>query len=227
MVRIMAYCAMWGFVCATTVLAEPSIRQGEINQGDWAVILVRSLNLDQGRELNAVADFTALLAERHIAPAQGWQPDRPLSLDEYVETISSALRFLCSRRQQGQDAEALDRFLSFLEAQVGIDVKELHQALPSEGLLGELNRDLEQYVKNEKERQARERSAAALSRNLDRQGPGGSSAPLLAATGGSVVNSLVGALVVKFNPQHPDYWSIFSNPASPITPNSASGDKAH
>jgi hypothetical protein len=132
-------------VFSVMVLAKTEYKYKAVKQGDWAVVLVRSLALDQGHNLLEIEDVTALLTEKSIAPRNGWRVKEKIAFEDYVGTISEALLFVNSQRQKDKMKD-FNAFLSFLEAKVDISVAKLPANLPKTENLRNLSKGIEGYL---------------------------------------------------------------------------------
>jgi hypothetical protein len=205
-------------VLTVMALAKTENKYKAINQGDWAVVLVRSLALDKGRELVKIEDFTALLTEKAIAPRNGWRVKEKLAFEDYVGTISEALLFVNSQRQKDKIKD-FNAFLSFLETKIGISVAQLLANLSKTENLRNLSEGIESYLaqKNSDLQAANpisgtNNSEPAAKRKAD-------TSPNRTYLASALITSLADALEIKLHHSDtPDYWNIFSKPASPIMP---------
>lgn len=172
-----------------------------INQGDWAVALVRGLRLDLGRQPNKIDDFTILLSGVGIKPKEGWQADYALSFEDYAGTINQALQYLNSHKSE--EYSVYDEFLGFLENKVGIRMTTLLDGLKNDLEL-ELRTPISEYLKN---KAAEEENAGVVT---DKKA--------------QMVNSnikefdLWDALFIGESIKSDNYWKIFNRPSSPILP---------
>lgn len=204
-----------------TVLGQSEFRYEKIEQGDWAVVLVRGLNLDENRELVKIEDFTKLLAENGIAPKDGWQVDQKLTYQDFAGTIGVALIYLNSKDSQ-KKATDFNKFLSFLDDNIGLNIAQLLAGLQKNESLRNLNEGISNYLAQKEE--------ATLSDNNSQPAAGsearGSTSNPRLAHGPyityitTIIGDLEDALTVYGDgtPTHPSYWDVFSKPASPIIP---------
>lgn len=196
-----------------------------VSQGDWAVLLVRALNLDAGQELNSYQDFTTLLSANKVAPKDGWQVEKKLTYAAYVGTIGLALIQYNKKDTKANNA-GLNSFLSFLDEKIGISVDQLKIALASVPGLGELNSGIDQYLAT--------RTTGQQNVSGNQTNPTGNTGTVEKIKGGVTSNvslaaasiaSLADAMaLITANPTTPpadptdNYWDVFSRPASPILP---------
>ena len=206
-----------------TVLGQSEFRYEKIEQGDWAVVLVRGLNLDENRELVKIEDFTKLLTENRIAPKDGWQVDQNLTYQDFAGTIGVALIYLNSKDSKKKAAD-FNKFLSFLDDKIGLNIAQLLTGLQRNENLRNLNEGISNYL-------AQKESAAQTDNNpqsaASSEARGSTSNPRLANDNDlyityitTIIGDLEDALTVYGDgtPTNPSYWDVFSKPASPIIP---------
>jgi len=206
-----------------TVLGQSEFRYEKIEQGDWAAVLVRGLNLDENRVLVKIEDFTKLLTENGIAPKDEWQVDQNLTYQDFAGTIGVALIYLNSKDSKKKAAD-FNKFLSFLDNNIGLNIAQLLTSLQKNENMRNLNEGISNYF-------AQKESANQVENNqqLTANDPGSgntrstaglTSNPVLAA---AVITSLAEALTIRDaqGPPSPSdkYWEVFSEPAGPILPN--------
>lgn len=204
-----------------SLFGEDEFNYAEINQGDWAVVLVRGLNLDENRELVKVEDFTILLGENRIVPKNGWQVNQKLTYQDFAGTIGLALIYLNSRDSEKKAAD-FNRFLSFLDNKIRLNIAQLLTNLQKNENLKNLNEGISNYLA--------QKESAALSESISQSTASsaklksGFSSQARLATGGvttitTIIYDLWDALDIKDDgPGNSDYWNVFSKPASPIIP---------
>ncbi|MCE5272951.1 hypothetical protein LLH00_16865 [bacterium] len=211
------------FVLPASLMSADGVKYQKITQGDWAVVLVRGLNLDANKPLEKVQDFTKLLEKVQIVPQDGWKIDRMITESDYLGTLGKALIYLNSQKVDKKQAE-FDRFFAFLEDKVGLDLSQLLALLPRNGNLQNLTDGLANYISSKtgaSGSDTRPGAESTASGTKSKITGGGNSGPGLAAVS-SPVASLAAALTAYApgpGPSNPDYWNIFSKPASPILPN--------
>jgi len=220
MIRASVKSAIFLIFLPVLLLGKNEFDYSKVHQGDWAVVLVRGLNLDENRELVNIEDFTKLLSENNITPKNGWQVGNYLDYQDVAGTIGLALIHLNSNGSKKKTAD-FSKFLSFLENKIGISINQLQVALSKNENLAELNKGIDQYL-SEKEAESPSENPQSQTSNVQassetRQGSSNNSNPTLATA--SVVSSLAEALTIyNAGPTNPDYWEVFSEPASPILP---------
>ena len=203
-----------------SVFGANEFNYAEINQGDWAVVLVRGLNLDENRELVKVEDFTTLLAENGIAPKDGWQVKQKLTYQDFAGTIGLALIHLNGKDSQ-KKATDFNKFLSFLDNKIGLNIAQLLASLQKSENLRNLNEGISNYLAQKDEATLSDNNTQPAASSEAR---GSTSNPRL--SGGpyitfitTIIEDLEDALNVYIGgPTQPSYWDVFSKPASPILP---------
>ena len=186
------------------VFGQNGFNYKSISQDDWAVVLVRGLNLDENRELVKIEDFAILLNENGIAPKDGWQANQKLTYQDYAGTIGLALIYLNSRDSKKKSTDC-NKFLSFLENKIGLNLSQFQAALQRNENLKNLNESVSNYLAQKQEPASNIKSKAGQNSN-----------PILA---GPFITSLNYALWIRYwGVEAPGYWKIFSKPASPILP---------
>ena len=207
------------FTVSGFVRGAEDFQYAKVNQGDWAVLMVRALNLDAGKELLKYEDFTNLLTSKNIAPREGWKPDQKLTYESFAGTLGLALLHL-NKDGKKQGAE-FNKFLGFLQTKMRIDIAQLLSIIPAgesylnlrEGIAGYLAENGGGETASEVNPQG---TAAAANSPASKANDRISSNPILAA----VISDMSQVLtILDAGPSDPDYWSIFAEPASPILPN--------
>ena len=193
----------------------------EVNQGDWAVVLVRGLNLDENRELVKVEDFTELLKQNGITPKDGWQANQKLTYQDFAGTIGLALIHLNSKDSKKKSAD-FNNLLSFLENKIGLNLSQLQASLQKNESLKNLNEGISNYLAQKQEPGSSETNQElpanrASSGNIQSRAAQNSNPAL--ADAGALIQDLAAALAVRDAGPSPGYWKAFSEPASPILPN--------
>ena len=193
----------------------------KIRQGDWAVVLVRGLNLDENRELVKLDDFTALLNENGIAPKDGWQANQKLTYQDFAGTIGLTLIYLNSADSEKKTGK-FNNFLSFLDNKIGLNVAQLQTILQRNENLKNLSEGISNYLAQKQEPGSSDTDQElpadrAPSGNTESQAAR-SSNPTLATA--ALINDLADALALRdADPLTTGYWKAFSEPASPVLPN--------
>ena len=191
-----------------------------ISQSDWAVVLVRSLNLDVDRELVNIEDFTTILNEKGIAPKEGWKVNQKLTYQDFAGTIGLTLIFLNSQDSKNKTAD-FNKFLSFLDDKIGLNIAQLLASLPKSENLRNLNEGVSNYLAQKQSSSTENNNPALTTGNQAGSKTKTStqqSAQLAAVS--STISSLAQALsVYTAGESNTDYWNIFSKPASPVLPN--------
>jgi len=186
------------------VFGQNEFNYKSIRQDDWAIVLVSGLNLDENRELVKIEDFTILLTENGIAPKDGWQANQKLTYQDYAGTIGLALIYLNSQDSKKKSTDC-NKFLSFLENKIGLNLSQFQAALQRNENLKNLNESVSNYLAQKQEPAINIKSKAGQNSN-----------PILADY---YIATLSWAWWVKnWGVEAPGYWKIFSKPASPILP---------
>ena len=202
------------------VFGQNDFSYKEVNQGDWAVVLVRGLNLDENRELVKVEDFTELLKQNGIAPKDGWKANQKLTYQDFAGTIGLALIHLNSKDSKKKSAD-FNNLLSFLENKIGLDLSQLQASLQKNESLKNLNEGISSYLAQKQEPGSSEtnqelpanRTPSSITQSRAAQ----SSNPTLAAD--ALIEDLADALYIRDQGiDEPGYWEAFSEPASNILP---------
>ena len=81
MLRTMLLTVICFSILPISVFGKTEFKYEKINQGNWAVVLVRGMNLDVNRELVKIEDFTTVLTEKGIAPKDGWKVNQRKGLN--------------------------------------------------------------------------------------------------------------------------------------------------
>ena len=200
----------------TTLAAD--FNYSVVSQGDWAVLLVRALNLDEGQVLNNYQDFTRLLTANKVAPKDGWKPEQKLTYAEYVGTIGLAL--IHYNKKDIKSTAGLNGFLSFLDEKIGISIDQLKSALNGIEELGELNNGIDQYLATRQSNEQTENSVASSGNTGSTPTTKGKAATTSSTTLAAAIADLSQALALigQSGTSPGDYWDVFSKPASPILP---------
>ena len=180
---------------------RPCIADNEyqiINQGDWAVALVRGLGLDHERQTNKIEDFTMLLTGVGIGPKEGWQADYTLSFEDLAGTINQALLYLKSRKSNEIYSDYRD-FLGFLENNAGVCMTALLH-----GLKNNQESDLRTFIADYLKSEAADEESGKLN-------PNGNNNNIKEL-------DLLDALFIRESRKPDNYWKIFNRPSSPILP---------
>jgi len=210
-----------------TVLGQSEFRYEKIEQGDWAVVLVRGLNLDENRELVKIEDFTKLLTENGIAPKDGWQVDQNLTYQDFAGTIGVALIYLNSKDSKKKAAD-FNKFLSFLDNKIGLNIAQLLASLQKNESLRNLNEGISNYLAQKESAELSENISQSTanseaSGNTKIKARFSSQARLAKKVEVTTITTIIYNLSIALNikdegPDNSDYWNVFSKPASPIKP---------
>ena len=103
------------------------------------------MNLDQGRELTKLDDFIGLLKQNKIEPQNGWNSSVMISPSDYIGTLGKALIYLNTQKSSKKQAD-FNKFFTFLEDKVGLDLSQLLSILPKNSNLQNLNEGLSNYI---------------------------------------------------------------------------------
>jgi hypothetical protein len=207
-------------VLPASLMSADGYKYQKINQGDWAVVLVRGLNLDKNKPLDKVEDFTKLLDALKIAPQAGWKTDRTVAESDYLGTLGKALIYL-NTQKGAKKQEDFNRFFAFLEDRVGLDLSQLLAILPKSAGLQNLTDGLANYVASKEgatENNAQPGAGNAGTGVKTKSTGTGTPATSLAAVSSPIASLAAALAVFQTGTSDPDYWNIFSKPASPILP---------
>ena len=193
----------------------------KIRQGDWAVVLVRGLNLDENRELVKLDDFTALLNENGIAPKDGWQANQKLTYQDFAGTIGLTLIYLNSADSEKKTGK-FNNFLSFLDNKIGLNVAQLQTILQRNENLKNLSEGISNYLAQKRQPGSSDTNQeppanSAPSGNTQSQAARSSNPTLASAA--ALIEDLADALATRDTGLPGNYWKVFSEPASPVLPN--------
>jgi activator of HSP90 ATPase len=133
-----------------------------------------------------------------------------------VGTIGLALISLNNQPRENRQ-EVFNKFLSFMDQKIGLNVAQLLPALRNNQSLQNLTEGISNYLAERESpgsvTTGPQQSAGA--ENAAKSKTGSSGGTTLAAA----ISSLADALSLVGNTSDPNYWKVFSAPASPILPN--------
>lgn len=174
-----------------------------VNQGDWAVVLVKGLGLDAGREMTGIEDYIGLLTEKGIAPESGWEDAGSLTYEDLAVTVKIALEFLGTEGSP----DNLDAFRGMLQRGFGISLDLLQLDLPPEPISRRMSGQIiSSLIQME----------GAVPETIIQRVRRARAAPQAAAAP-SIISQLAEALNLQ-GAGAIDYWAVFSQPVSPILP---------